>query len=139
MKLEINRELYSYTFSSDVYIFDPYSFAIYKKDSDESKSIDTPIIFPTVARIEAQKAYVNSLNNKKLYNKFKNLNDGEYSNRFWHYFDDGWQKLIDYERFEDYYRIKRIVDWCDENYIPYFINQKDEFIKRVLDYKNPLS
>lgn len=135
MELEINHELYSCTFPPNVYVFDPYSFTICKKDSDESKSIDSPIAFPSIERIEAQRAYVDSLNNKQLNIKFKNISDGEYSTKFWHYFDDGWLKLNDYERFEDYYRIKKIVDWCEENYIPYFINRKDEFIKRVLDYK----
>lgn len=149
MNLEINEKLYYYTFGEEgylneqmlrvlyrpiTYIFDPDSFIICRKDAPEAESVENPIVFPAVSRIEAQRAYVGALNNKKLQNDFKNLDDDKFWNLFWGYFDDGAQKLRDYEMFEEKYRIKRIVDWCEENYIPYFINKKDEFIKEVLDY-----
>lgn len=149
MKLEVNEELYRCTFSEEgywnermtrvfyrtvTYIFDSDSFIICRKDAPEAEAVENPIVFPAVSRIEAQRAYIGALNNKKLQNDFKNLKDDEYWKLFWRYFDDGARKLQDYEIFEERYRIKRIVDWCEENYIPYFINKGDKFIKHIMDY-----
>lgn len=155
MKLEINERLYNCTDAMEmyldvnesyplgmkviykpiVYIFDWYSFIVCRKDSEEAESIENPIIFPDVTPLEVQKAYVKSLNSRKLNNIFNRLSDEEYSKVFWEYFDDGWQNLIDYNMFERKYRLNRIAEWCEENYIPYYFNKKDEFIKRTLDYK----
>lgn len=149
MKLEINEELYRYTYAEEMlfdasknkviykpvtYIFDAYSFSICRNDSDEAKAADDPIVFPAIAGIEAQRAYVKALNNRKLNNAFKNLDDDAFSKTFWHYFDDGRQRLGDYREFEEYFRIKKIIDWCEENSIPYYLS---EDLKWVLDYKEP--
>lgn len=152
MKLAINERLYSFTnaiemyldeneayplgmkviYKPVVYIFDWYSFSVCRSDSEEAESIENPIIFPAVTSLEAQKAYVKSLNNRKLNNIFNRLSDEEYSNVFWKYFDDGWQELGKYYKFEEKYRLNRIAEWCDENYIPYYFDKKDEFIRRIL-------
>lgn len=152
MKLAINERLYSFTnaiemyldeneayplgmkviYKPVVYIFDWYSFSVCRKDSKEAESIENPIIFPAVTSLEAQKAYVKSLNNRRLNNIFNRLSDEEYSNVFWKYFDDGWQELGKYYKFEEKYRLNRIAEWCEENYIPYYFDKKDEFIRRIL-------
>lgn len=152
MKLAINERLYCFTnaiemyldeneayplgmkviYKPVVYIFDWYSFSVCRKDSEEAEYIENPIIFPAVTSLEAQKAYVKSLNNRRLNNIFNRLSDEEYSNVFWEYFDDGWQELGKYYKFEEKYRLNRIAEWCDENYIPYYFDKKDEFIRRIL-------
>lgn len=153
MKLEINEKLYNCTnaiemyldeneayplgmkviYKPIVYIFDWYSFIVCRKDSEEAKSIENPVIFPAVTTLEVQKAYVKSLNSRKLNNTFNRLSDEEYSEVFWKYFDDGWQELGKFYVFERKYRLNRIAEWCEENYIPYYFNKKDDFIKRTLE------
>lgn len=149
MILEINRDLFDYTdavemiwdeprlkviYKQVTYIFDTDSFIVCRKDSPEAAAVENFIVFPAVERVDAQRAYVSLLNNRRLNNAFGNLDDKEFFDKFWNYFDDGGQKLHDFEMFEEYYRIKRIVQWCEENAIPYYLNKKDEFIKRALDY-----
>ena len=36
---------------------------------------------------------------------------------------------------EDRLRIQKIVEWCEENSIPYYINKKDEVIKEIMEYE----
>lgn len=149
MILEINEDLYRYTWALEMimdesrlkviykhvtYVFDVDSFIVCRKDSSEAEAVEKYIVFPAIERVDAQRAYVSSLNNKRLNNAFGNLDDNEFFDKFWNYFDDGGQKLRDFEMFEEYYRIKRIVEWCEENAIPYYLNKKDELIKRALDY-----
>lgn len=150
MILEINEELYGFTFAEKsfldlnnkviyepvTYLFDLDTFVVCMSGTDETEAMERTIVFPAVTRAEAQKAYIKSLNNKKLNSIFYCLNDNDYWSTFWKYFDDGGEKLTTFNRFERYYRIKKIVDWCEENNIPYYINKKDQFIKCVLeDYK----
>ena len=148
MILEINEELYMFTFAEQsyldmnknkviyepvTYIFDLDTFLVYPSENEEAKTVNRAIVFPSVTRAEAQKAYIKSLNNKKLNYIFKDLDDNDYWNTFWKYFDDGGEKLNDFNSFEEYYRMQTIIDWCEENNIPYWINKKDQFIKMVLE------
>ncbi|MGN0610524.1 MAG: hypothetical protein ACI4JI_01960 [Ruminiclostridium sp.] len=115
------------------YLFDLDTFLVYPSETEEAKAINRAIVFPAVTRAEAQKAYIKSLNNKKLNYIFKDLDDNDYWNTFWKYFDDGGEKLNSFNSFEEYYRIQTIIEWCEENNIPYWINKKDQFIKMVLE------
>lgn len=153
MQLEISEELYGYTFGTEsildlnrkypygvkflndpiVYIFDIDSFCIYRKDSNDADIIERPVVFPAISQIEIMKEYINRLNSAKIKQQFSNLNDKEFSEEFWNCFDDGSERLIDFRSFEEYYRYSRIIDWCNENNIAYFI--KDKNIKKALDYK----
>ena len=81
MILEINEELYMFTCAEQsyldmnknkviyepvTYIFDLDTFLVYPSETEEAKSVNRAIVFPSVTRAEAQKAYIKSLNNKKL-------------------------------------------------------------------------
>lgn len=115
------------------FIFDPFSYLICEKGTEEADSVIEPIIFPSVTRLEAQKAYIKSLDNKKLNRIFDGLDDKEYWYTFWDYFDDDGDKLFSFEKFERLYTLKKITDWCDENNIPYYIDKKDDFIRWILE------
>lgn len=149
MKLKIDRALYQCTFAEEAvfddtkykvlyrsvtYIFDPYSFIVLRSDTEEAKEVENAVVFAAVSDTEAQRAFVASLNNRRLARAFGNLDDNAFSNKFWQYFDDGGQKLSDYRSFEEYYRIKRIADWCEENYIPYYLDRSDKLTDRVMKY-----
>ncbi len=134
MNLEITEELYRYTFAekNGEYIFDPDSFIVCRTGSDEASAIKYPVVFPAISQIEEMKAYVKQLNNTKIQHAFNHLTDEEYKEVFWKYFDDEGNNLMDVNQFEKYFRIKRIIDWCNDNGISYFI--KDEYIKKALTY-----
>ena len=132
MNLEITEELYRYTFAekNGEYIFDTDSFIVCRADSDEAAAIKSPVVFPAISQIEEMKAYVKQLNNTKIQHAFHNLTDEEYKDVFWKYFDDGGNNLM-YVQFEKYFRITKIIEWCNDNGIPYFI--KDEYLKKALN------
>ena len=134
MILTINEELYRFTFAERpvTYIFDPDSYLICESGTDEAAAVENPILFPSATRAEAQKAYIKSLDNKRLNHIFKGLDDREYWDTFWKYFDDGGLKFHDFNLFEDRYRLNMIISWCEENNIPYYLDKKDEFIKRII-------
>lgn len=149
MKLKIDRALYQCTFAEEMllddtgykvlyrpvaYIFDPYSFIVLRSDTEEAKAVENAVVFAAVSDVEAQRAFVASINDRRLVQAFRDLDDDAFSNKFWRYFDDGGQKLSDYRCFEEYYRIKRIADWCDENYIPYYLDRSDKLTDRVMKY-----
>lgn len=151
MILKINEELCSFTFAGKgilhennkypfgykfvnepaAYFFDPDSGIVCESGTDDAEAIDDPIVFPSVTRIEVQKEYIKSLDDKKLNDIFKGLDDKEYWDTFWQYFDDGGEKFTAFGIFEKRYRINKIIKWCEENNIPYYVDKKDEFIKNV--------
>ena len=138
MVLKIDSTVYGYTdkisdTESVAYIFDPDSFLIVEKGSNEADTVAEPLIFPSVTRSETQRAYVKSFDDKKLDHIFSDLDDKEYWDTFWNIFDDGGEKLIAFEKFERRYRIQKITEWCDENNIPYYIDKKDDFINWILE------
>ena len=124
---------YKVIYEPVTYIFDLDSFLVCEKGTAEADAVAEPIIFPSVTRLEAQKAYVKRLDNKQLDRIFSDLNDEEYRNTFWNYFDDGGEKLLAFERFEKRYRLRKITEWCDENNIPYYFDKKDDLIHRILE------
>lgn len=153
MQLELTDILYGYTFAEErcldvnekyplgmkvlykplAYVFDPDSYIICRAGTDEAKAIEYPLVFPAVPHIEVMRAYVDQLNDRKLRFDFRELNDDDFQKLFWGCFDDGGEKLADVRKFEEYYRYSKIVEWCDENGIAYYI--KDENIKKALAYK----
>ncbi len=140
MILVINEEIYSLSYpekndaaGSSVYIFDPETFMVLPRDKDEAAYMDDPILFPSVTSAEVRKAYIDSLNDKKLRFIFDGLDDKEFDEKFWQYVDDGAESLCAFEKFELRYRLDRITAWCDENGIPYYIDTRDKFINHILD------
>ena len=135
MVLEINEEIYLYTFAGEedfgsaktnpykktTYLFDLDTFTVYKSGTDEARAAERTIVFPSVTRAQAQREYIKALDNKRLNHIFRNL--------------DGADKFNSFNMFEDRLRIQKIVEWCEENSIPYYINKKDEVIKEIMEYE----
>lgn len=70
---------------------------------------------------EVIRAYVDVLDNKKLMAAMKKIDDKDYVESFWKYFNAFPQLAHDWEYFESDYLLKKAIDWCDENGIPYSV------------------
>lgn len=72
-----------------------------------------------VTNEEIMRAYVSTLTNKKLKSVLSKLDEDDYVESFWKYFNvypqlsDGWQE------FEDNYLLEKAKSWCEENGIKY--------------------
>lgn len=72
-----------------------------------------------VSNEEVMRAYVSSLTNAKLKKALSSIDDNDYVESFWKYFNvypelsDGWSD------FEDEYVLKKAIEWCEENGINY--------------------
>lgn len=150
MVLEINEEIFLYTFAGEedfssakanqiygktTYLFDLDTFTVCESGTDEARAAERTIVFPSLTRAQAQREYIKALDNKRLNHIFKNLDGKAYWDMFWKYFDDGADKFNAFNMFEDRLRIQKIVEWCDENNIPYYINKKDEVIRDIMEYE----
>ena len=153
MILKINKELYNFTFAERgvldenskyplgykfinepvSYIFDPDSCIVCESGTDEAEAVENHIVFPYVTRMEAQREYIKSLDDNRINDIFKGLDEKEYWDTFWQYFDDSGEKFTEFNKFEKRYRINKIIKWCEENNIPYYIDKKDEFIKKIFE------
>lgn len=123
----INYETYSKVCDpSDVqYLFDPFTYQIFPKDSVDSDNYADFLEYPLISRKESMHAFVESLNNKKLNKAFTNLCDKDFADLFWSTFDDGWEWLTRFEKFQNKYTLVRLTEWCDKNNIPYYIDKSD--------------
>ena len=133
MILKIDYEVFKLVRAeSEQFLFDPYTYLIVDKDSDEAELIEDPIPFPFTGKNEAEKAYTKTFG-KKLAQFFDSIKDEkEFTNWFWGTVDDGGEKLTDFRIFEDKNKLKKITDWCDENSIPYFVDKNDWYIKKFI-------
>lgn len=74
-----------------------------------------------VTNEEIMRAYVNTLKNEKLKAALSKIDDDDYVESFWKYFNvypqlsDGWQE------FEDNYLLEKAESWCKENGIKYVV------------------
>ena len=133
MILKIDYEVFRLVNAeSEKYIFDPDTFLVIDKNSDEAEFVESPIPFPFIAKCEAERAFTETLG-KKTAQFFENLTDEkDFMNWFWGTVDDGGQILINFRIFEDRYHLKKITDWCEENNIPYFVDKNDWYIKKFI-------
>lgn len=130
MILCINYEVFRHTRVKS--LFDPYSYQIFLEDHVDRDENPDYIEFPIVTRMMSMKAYVDNLSNKQMRSSFAGCTDKEFWDLFWDTFDDGGEILCDFERFEYNYTLKIIMEWCDENNIPYYINKSDSFLLKLL-------
>ena len=133
MILKIDYEVFKLVRAeSEQFLFDPYTYLIVDKDSDEAEFIEEPISFPFTEKNETAKAYTGTFG-KRLRQFFDGIKDEkEFMNRFWGTVDDGGERLTDFRIFEDKYHLKKITDWCDENSISYYVDKNDWYIKMFI-------
>lgn len=97
MVLEINEEIYLYTFAGEedfgsakanqiygktTYLFDLDTFTVCESGTDEAMAAERTIVFPAVTRAQAQREYIKALDNKRMNHIFRNLDGKAYWDMF---------------------------------------------------------
>lgn len=121
--------------SNGRYLFDPFTYQIFPKDSVDSDNYADFLEYPLISRKESMHAFVESLNNKKLNKTFANLSDDDFADLFWGTFDDGGLWLTKFEKFQNKYTLVKLTEWCDNNSIPYYIDKSDSFMAGLVSQK----
>lgn len=68
---------------------------------------------------EVIRAYVEVLDNVKLKNAMKKMNDENYVESFWKYFNEYPELEENWRYFEDNYILSKAIEWCEKNGIVY--------------------
>ena len=75
-----------------------------------------------VSHIELAKAYINAVGSHKLKAKLDAVSDDkEYIEAFWKYYNAYPHLSEGYEEFQNNYLLKKAIDWCDDNRIPFVV------------------
>ena len=77
------------------------------------------IPFFTVSNEEVMKAYVETIENKKLKEAFSKISEENYVESFWKYFKIYPEIFEGYNSFEDSFVLEKAKKWCAENGIDY--------------------
>ncbi len=113
-----------------------FSLSDYKiKDITELANLDRPeqmsqteyyvsigcIPYFVLTNEEVMRAYVDTLDNAKLKAVLQKIDDDNYVESFWKYFNVYPQMEEHWEQFENEYLLNKAVDWCKRNGINYSI------------------
>lgn len=79
------------------------------------------IPYLNVKRYQLAKAYVMSLDNKKIKSKFETLEENQIVEYFWKYFHVYPDIFNGFEKFQNDYIVSALKGWCDENKINYTV------------------
>ena len=77
------------------------------------------IPYVTVNDVEIMRAFIETINNKKLKGVFEKVEDKDYVETFWKYCNIYPEIRDSYGDFEHNFVKNKIVDWCKENGINY--------------------
>ncbi len=91
----------------------------YLHEAADIDSADGMVPFVRIREVDVMRAYVESLNDRKLSSVFNKLPDKEAWSRFWAFFDDDGIESEHWGKYDRNYRIDHIVNWCKENGIAY--------------------
>lgn len=100
-------------------LFDPYTYEFHRKS--ETGLPEFLLAFPSVPTTDAQRAYINALNNRRLREHFSRLSNSECSAEFWNLYEND-SCLPCFEDFEQNYQLEKIKIWCEEHQIAYYID-----------------
>ncbi len=90
-------------------------------DNDADLISNGFIPYLTISNEEIIRAYVKTLENKKLSAVFSRLGSDEYVDTFWKYFN-AYSEISDgFADFESKYVLDKLKAWCDENGIEYTV------------------
>lgn len=121
MVFEIRKEhLYM---TDEAHIFDRDSLLVVGKDSAEAEHIAEGLPFPKVTAQEWMKAFVFSLNDRKLSEIFEKCDERHYPKKFWELFDDGGEMFVRADHFRSEYPLYAMIAWCELNDIPYYVDK----------------
>ena len=90
-------------------------------DRDEFFGSHEIIPYFNVKRYELAKEYVLSLNNKKLTEKFKNLEDKDIVEYFWKCFNVYPALFENFEEYQNKFILDKAESWCKEHNINYVV------------------
>ena len=90
-------------------------------ENDEFFNLHEIIPYFNIKRYELAKAYIFSLNNKKLTAKFEGFKDEEIVEYFWKYFNVYPELFDGFEAFQNEYLINKAKAWCEKNNINYIV------------------
>lgn len=76
------------------------------------------IPFFTASNEEVMHAFVDSLSNEKLKKAFAKIDEKDYVESFWKYFNI-YPEMSDYNEFEEKYLLEKAKKWCAENSVNY--------------------
>ena len=109
------------TENSEHALFDLESYELYRTPAEIPPTVsrDMLLTFPKIRQVDIQRAYVESLNDRNIKNRFRNMSDEEFWHYFWRLFDDDGIWSSDYMKFEEKFYLKAIIDWCDSNGVFY--------------------
>ena len=76
----------------------------------------------TVSNEEVMRAYVDTLSNPKLKTALAKIDDNDYVESFWKYYNVYPQLFDGFEGFQHEYALNKAKKWCEENSINYTVN-----------------
>ena len=76
----------------------------------------------TVSNEEVMRAYVDTLSNPKLKTALSKIDDNDYVESFWKYYNVYPQLFDGFEDFQHEYALNKAKKWCEENSINYTVN-----------------
>lgn len=79
------------------------------------------IPFLTISNEEVIRAYIKSLNNKKVEAVFEHLSTYDCVETFWKYFNAYKDISNGFDSFESKYVMNKVISWCEENAVEYKI------------------
>lgn len=72
---------------------------------------------------EVMRSFVNGISNKKLRDALSKIDESNYVESFWKYYNIYPQLSEGYSEYEEKYVLDKAVAWCEENSINYVINK----------------
>lgn len=127
MKLVLSKEVLRCVWGDTAqYWFSRLDYTIHTSSElsfdDETQVVENGFIpFLTVSNEEVIRAYVQSLDNKKVKSVFDKLDSSDFVETFWKYFNAYPDISSGLDAFEEKYILDKIIAWCEENSIDYTI------------------
>ena len=90
-------------------------------DKEDIMNLDEYIPYFNFKRCELAKAFVETINNKKIKSKFDSLDDDEVVEYFWKCFHVYPELFKDADKFQMEYVINSLKSWCEDNNIKYTV------------------
>lgn len=129
MQLLLTPQTLKYAWgSSTEYWFSRVDYSIYNSydlpTEEYSQLIESGFIpFLAISNEEVIRAYIKSLNNKKVSDVFENLSTDDCVETFWKYFNAYPDISAGFDAFESEYVVSKVISWCEENSVNYKIEK----------------
>lgn len=125
MELVLNKDTLRCVWGDTTqYWFSHLDYTIHTSDDlpfdDTAQVVENGFIpFLKISNEELIRAYIKSLNNKKVSGVFDKLSTQDCVETFWKYFNAYPAISQGFDAFEDKYVLDKMIEWCDENGVKY--------------------